>query len=299
MEFKDYYKILGVSKNASQDDIKQTFRKLAVKYHPDKTKGDKTSEAKFKEISEAYEVIGDAEKRKKYDEVGENWRYYQQHGGSSGFDWSKFAQGGRTYHYRGGVDDIFGSSGFSDFFETLFGQSFKSGAHGKTAFAKQDYQADINVTLEEAYNGTTKVFEFNGKTIKLKIKPGITNGQVLKLAGKGFHSGDLLLRVNVFKDLLFERKGDDLYADLPVNLYTAILGGKIEFNTFKGKVKIDIQKGTSNGKLLKLTKMGMPVYGKSSDFGELYLTVSVNIPQNLTDKELKLFKELQSLGKHR
>lgn len=315
MDYKDYYKILGVEKNASQDEIKKVFRKLAVKYHPDKTKGDKEAETKFKEISEAYEVLGDPGKRKKYDQVGDNWRHYQQQGGpgSGGFDWSQYGgtQGGGGTHYtfEGDLGDIFGGSGYSDFFETLFGREFGRGQtqtkrQRRTSSLKgQDYNAELEITLEEAYKGTSKIFDVNGQSIKLNIKPGIPDEHILKIPGKGSPgmnggaAGDLLIIVRIKKDPVFERKGDDLYADLPVDLYTAVLGGKVEFGTFKGPVKINISKESTNDKVIRLQKMGMPEYGKPGEHGDLYLKLDVQIPKNLSEKEIKLFKELQKLKK--
>jgi len=312
MDYKDYYKILGVEKNAPQDEIKKVFRKLAVKYHPDKTKGDKEAEKKFKEISEAYEVLGDTEKRKKYDQVGDNWKYYQQGGGGQGgFDWSQFGgtQGGGGAHYtfEGDLGDIFGGSGYSDFFETLFGRGFGGGQtqtrrQRRTSSLKgQDFNAELGITLEEAYKGTSKIFDVNGQSIKLNIKPGIPDGHILKIPGKGSPgmnggaAGDLLIIVRIAKDPVFERRGDDLYADLPVDLYTAVLGGKIEFRTFKDPVKINIMKESVNDKVVRLQKMGMPKYGKQGEYGDLYLKLDVKIPKNLTVKEIILFNELQNV----
>lgn len=313
MEYKDYYKILGVDKNASADEIKTTFRKLALKYHPDKTKGDKVAEEKFKEANEAYEVLSNSEKRKKYDELGENWKYYQQGGGDAqGFDWSKYTQGqggtggGRTYYqYEGDPNEVFGGSGFSDFFDAIFGQASRTGGPGRkrrtSSFKGQDFTAEMNITLDEAYRGGARVFKLDGQSIKLQIKPGIKSGQVLKLTGKGATgmnggpAGDLLLTINVMTNSKYERKGDDLYTDLNVDLYTAILGGKKEFRTLKGSIKLNIQKGTTNGKVLKLPKMGMPRYNKPKEYGDLYVKLIIQLPENLKEKELSLFKELQSL----
>ena len=313
MDFKDYYSTLGVSKSASQDEIKKAYRKLAMKYHPDKTKGDAEAEKKFKEVNEANEVLSDPEKRKKYDQLGKNWQSYQQQGGSQGgFDWSQYANmggnsGGQThYTFEGDLGDLFGGSGYSDFFDMLFGGGGLGGSRRRssrrTASVRgQDLQAEMEITLEEAYKGSSRIFELNGQSIKLKIKPGIPDGHTLKLTGKGSpgvsggQAGDLLLTIKILKDPLFERKGDDLYANVDVDLYTAVLGGKASFTTLKGNVKIDIPKGTQNGKVMRLQKMGMPVYGKENSFGDLYLKVNVQIPQNLSSKEVKLFEELKKL----
>ncbi len=309
MEYKDYYKILGVKKDASKEEIKKAFRKLALKYHPDKNKGDKTAEEKFKEINEAYEVLSDDEKRKKYDQMGESYRYYQQYGGEpGGFDWSQFANqtGGRSFTFEGDLGDFFNSSGYSDFFEMFFGdRTFgrrrRSGFERTSSLRGSDLKAQIDITLREAYTGTERIFRISNESIKLKIKPGIESGHILKIEGRGektsrdMQPGDLLITINVLDDPVFKRKGNDLYAEIYVDLYIAVLGGKVEFNTFKGKVKIDISKSTSSGKILKLKGLGMPYYGKSNIYGDLYLTVQIKVPENLSQKEINLFKELQKL----
>lgn len=303
MEYKDYYKTLGVDKNATQDQIKSAYRKLAVKYHPDKTKGDKAAEEKFKEIGEAYEVLKDPEKRKKYDQFGDQWKHYQQAGTGGGFDWSQFTGGNggsAHYTYQGDMGDMFGGGGFSDFFDTLFGGGFKSSGRG-TSKRGQDFEAELRITLEDAYHGSTKLFEVGSDSIKLKIKPGIADGQKLRILGKGSkgirggQAGDLYIRITILPDPVFQRKGDDLYTDLNIPLYTVILGGKIKFKTFKSEVNITIPKDSQNGKILKLQGLGMPVYNKSNEFGNLYMTLKVILPQNLTEKEIKLFKELQTM----
>ncbi len=310
MEYKDYYKVLGVDKNASPDEIKKAFRKLALKYHPDKTKGDKSAEEKFKEINEANEVLSDPEKRKKYDQLGESYQYYQQYGNQSqGFDWSQYANAGGSQHsytYSGDFEDFFGGSGYSDFFDMLFGEGF-GGSRKKRKTARsfqsrgQDYQAELDISLEEAYNGTTRVFKHNNQSIKLNIKPGIPAGHLLKIPGRGGsgrgggQAGDLLIKVNVLPHKIFERSGDDLYANLNLDLYTAVLGGKVRFKTLKGTINIDIAKESDFGKTLRLQKLGMPVYGSANAFGDLYLKLNIQIPKNLSNKEINLFKELQKL----
>jgi curved DNA-binding protein len=309
MEYKDYYKTLGVDKKASSAEIKKAFRKLAMKYHPDKAKGDKSAEEKFKSINEANEVLSDPVKRKKYDELGSNWQNYEQAGGSEGYGGTRYSnqrQGGQQY--SGDFNDIFGDSGYSDFFDMFFGGSF-GGGEGKSrrgggrsvSTMGQDMQAMIEITLREAFLGTSKVFNYNNQSIKLNIKPGIADGQVLKLAGKGGagvrggQAGDLLLTIKVLPDLVFERRGDDLYAKLEVSVYDAVLGGKVEFQTIKGKVKIDIPKECSAGKIFRLAKQGMPKYGVTGESGDLYLTVKIELPKNLSAKEITLFNELKKL----
>lgn len=308
MEYKDYYTVLGVEKTASKDEIKKAFRKLALKYHPDKTKGDKKSTEKFKEVNEAYEVLSDDEKRKKYDTMGSNYQYYQQQGGQGGFDWSQYANQGRggSFSFEGDLSDLFRGSGHSDFFEMFFGSGSgdKRSRRGQTRKYQrhgEDLQAKIQISLHEAYSGTEKIFTHNNESIKLKIRPGIENGHVLKIPGKGGKSfgvaGDLLINIEVAEDSGFKREGDDLYSNLFIDVYTAVLGGKVEFNALKGKIKIDIAKETSSGKLIRLKNLGMPKYGQEGQFGDLYLTISIETPKNLTQKEMNLFKELQKLRK--
>lgn len=307
MEYKDYYKILGVSKTATADEIKKAYRRLAVKYHPDKNPGNKTAEEKFKELNEAYEVLGDADKRKKYDELGENWQYYQQGGrpGAEGFDWSQFASGpgggkGRYTYTSGDFDQ----DAFSDFFESFFGRGrFGGGARGKRrqAFKGEDIHAELPISLEEAYFGTTRKVNVNGQVLEMKIKPGTHDGQVLRLRGKGSpgmsggENGDLLLTVKITKHPHYEMKGDDLYCDIPVDLYTAVLGGKALIRTIKGPIRIDIARGTQNGKLLRLKGMGMPKAGKPGEFGDMYAKVNVRLPEKLSEKEIELFNQLANL----
>jgi curved DNA-binding protein len=309
MEYKDYYKILGLNKSASQDEIKKAYRKLALKYHPDKNPGDKTSEAKFKEINEANEVLSDREKRKRYDELGANWKYYQQ-GSQGGFDWGKYQKqhgesGGQTFYGDfGDFGSAFGGGGFSDFFEAFFGGGgFRSTRQrGRSVvFKGEDVHAELPVTLEEAYRGTEKIFEVNGQKIKLKIKKGAEDGQILKLEGKGNPGmnggpgGDLLITIKIQKHPLFNVIDDDLYIDLPLDIYTAVLGGKVDVNTLKGRIKVTIPPETSNGKTLRLAGLGMPRYGKENQYGDLFIKLDVQTPKSLSPEEIKLFKKLAAL----
>ena len=304
MDFKDYYKILGVERKASADEIKKAYRKLAVKYHPDKNPNNKAAEEKFKEMNEAYEVLGNAEKRKKYDELGENWNQHQQQGGRDGnFDWSKWQNtgGGQRKTYSS-EEDMFGNGGdFSDFFSNIFG-----GAQGRSGRTQQprkgnDFEAELSISLEEAYSGTTRQLETEGEKLQIKIKPGVKEGQTLRLKGKGGQGmsngprGDVFIRVHVETHPHFERKNDDLYCDVPVELYTAVLGGKTLIRTLKGNIRIDIAKGTDSGKILRLRGMGMPKFGKESEFGDLYAKVNIRVPQSLSEEEKDLFKKLSAL----
>lgn len=302
MQYKDYYKILGVDKKASQDDIKKAFRKLAVKYHPDKTKGDKASEEKFKEVNEANEVLSNPEKRKKYDELGQQWNQYQQSGGNEGsFDWSQFQQGGRR---SGGSGDFgFGSSGFSDFFEQFFGGSFGGQEFSGQQFqsAGHDLRLDLNISLEEAYNGTSRQFQVDGETLQIKLKPGTYDGQQIRIKGKGGKGrgngprGDIYGFVHLQPHPHFKVTQSDLHCTINIDLYTALLGGKATVETLKGKLKINVAPGTENGKILRLKNMGMPFYNESGKFGDLYAKVNVEIPKNLSEKEKELFRQLAEM----
>ena len=311
MEYKDYYKTLGVAKTASASEIKKAYRKLAVKYHPDKTKDDKVAEEKFKEVTEAYEVLKDAEKRKKYDELGANWKQYEQqaaNGRGRGAYGSPYGGGRSQQEFSEEYSDLFGSGGFSDFFESFFGGAAPGG--GDSPYTRssnryvakgQNHQASITIPLSHAYQGVTPVINVGGKRIRIKLKPGIEEGQTLKIAGKGGESmqggpaGDLFLTINIEPHPTITRKGDDLYTDVPVDVYTAILGGKTTVETLKGSVAITIPAGTDNGKVLRLKGLGMPNYNNNDRFGNLYATVSLTTPKELSEEEIELVKKLQSL----
>lgn len=302
MDFKDYYRILGVPKTASADEIKKAYRKLAVKYHPDKNQNDKSAEEKFKEVNEAHEVLGDPEKRKKYDELGENWQHYQQSGqqGQQDFDWSKWT-GQQSGHYYGGSGS-FEESDFSDFFESVFGGRFQSGASRQRAGA--DYRADVELSLEEAYVGASRQLDLGEQKLQFRLPPGVRDGQQLRMKGKGGPGinggapGDIYLNLHVREHPHFERKGDDLYCQIHVDLYTAVLGGPVLIRTMKNASRITLAAGTQNGKVVRLKGMGMPRYQKPGEYGDLYAKVQVVLPEKLSARELELFKELSNLTKN-
>lgn len=309
MDYKDYYNILGVDKSSSQEDIKKAYRKLAVKYHPDKNPDDKAAEDKFKDITEAYEVLGNAEKRKKYDKLGANWKHFQESGQEGGdFDWSRYTAGnqggGQAYtYYEGNPDDIFGDTDFSDFFQSIFGsqgRGFGSRTSGRERPTGQDVNAELNLTLEDAFHGGAKIFTINNEKIRIRLKRGITDGETLRLKGKGLASGlrnvrgDLYLKIRIVPHSRYERKGDDLYCELPMDLYTAILGGKTTVTTLHGLVNINVPAGTQTGKVLRLKGKGMPK--KNSDnYGDLYVKINIKIPDKLNLEELEFFKKLQKI----
>lgn len=310
MEYKDYYKILGVSKTATADEIKKAYRKLAVKYHPDKNAGNKAAEEKFKEIGEAYEVLKDPEKRAKYDQLGANWKQYQQAGrGSEGFGFSNFGGGGgSTFYYEGDLGDIFGSGGegFSDFFKSFFGGgSRRTGGftNGQRAYKGNDLRAEMEITLAEAYGGTTRILNVDGEKLRVKTKPGAYDGQELRIRGKGGHGvnggsrGDIYVKIRVLPDPRFQLQGNDLITVADVDLYTAVLGGKTEVETLSGRVNVPVPAGSQNGSKLRLRGKGMPVYGKTGVAGDLYVQLNVKIPRNLTTEEKHLFEKLRELRK--
>jgi curved DNA-binding protein len=308
MNYKDYYSILGVAKNATVDEIKKAYHKLAVKYHPDKNKGNKTANEKFMELNEANQVLSDPEKRKKYDQFGADWKHYEEAGAQpGGFDWSKYASAGSGRKQRMNPDEfesMFASGDDIDLFEMLFGErGARSRGRRNTAFKGEDLSAETTISLEEAYHGSTRLIELDNHTIRVKIPPGIAHEQVLRIAGKGApgHSGgpqgDLYLTINVAPHPEFNRKGNDLYRDMIVELYTAILGGKALVKTLKGAVKVDIPKETPPHKVLILRGLGMPLSGKKNVFGDLYVTVDIHAPDHLTPEEIDLFKKLAAMRK--
>ncbi|SHK95616.1 curved DNA-binding protein [Chitinophaga jiangningensis] len=310
MDVKDYYKILGVEKSATADQIKKAYRKLAVKYHPDKNPDNKAAEDKFKEINEAYEVLSDEEKRKKYDQFGENYKYYEQHGGRpEDYDWSQFGGGGggQSYHYQGNMEDMFGGEGgnFSDFFEQLFGNRFSGGGRRQQRTTRgRDVQATMEVSLADAYNGATRQVEVNGSRLNIKLKPGLYEGQVIRLKGKGSpgrqggENGDLLISIQLAPHPGYELKGQDLYADVDIPLYTAVLGGKITVPTPGTSLNMNIPAGTDSGKVFRLKGKGMPAYDNKGNAGDLYIKSVVHIPTNLSDKEKELFQQLSQLNEN-
>jgi len=302
MEYKDYYKILGVDKTASEEEIKKAYRKLAIKYHPDKNKGDKEAENKFKEIAEAYEVLKDPEKRKKYDALGANWKQYQDAGSYGPWNFGGFGERG-GFEFEGDFNDFFGG-GFSDFFQSFFGGGFGRTGRARTAgFKGQDLEAALEITLEEAFSGTERILDVNGQKLRIKIKPGVANGQTLRIrqkGGQGFgggERGDLYLKVNVAPHPEFERIGDDLHRQLDVDLYTMVLGGKAKVKTLDGEVAIAIPAGSENGRKLRIKGLGMPVYDKPGKRGHLYATINVTLPKNLSPEEKELFQKLAEIRK--
>ncbi len=307
MVYKDYYKTLGIASTASPAEIKKAFRSLAKKYHPDKSKGSKPAEEKFKEINEANEVLSDPVKRTKYDQFGTDWKSYEQKGANpGGFDWGKYSAGHQPQQQYQESDTSFNDAGVNDLFEMLFGQrSGQRGGRRAAAAAGRDLETSAVITLDEAYHGTTRLIHVNGQTIKVSIKRGAPDGLKMRIPAKGTaganggRNGDLYLTVVIAAHPQFTRTGNDLHCGLPVDLYTAILGGKTHIRILKGNITVNIAPGTHNGKELRLSGLGMPIYSEKDQFGDLLVSVSVVLPQDLSLKELELFKMLSAMREER
>ena len=311
MEYKDYYSILGVPKTASQDDIKKAYRKLARKYHPDLNKDDPQAEQRFKDANEANEVLSDAEKRKMYDQFGSQWQQYQRAGGQPDDFWSQWgAQGRGAQGARGQTRTA--NPGFdpSDFFESLFGQQMGGrtaggqtvnfsdlfGQQTQTIRRSRDVEHLIEISLAEAFYGTSRNIQWeDGRSIEAKIPRGAKTGSRVRLKGQGQDGGHLYLSIKVQADKQFERDEDDLKTAVPVDLYTAILGGQIDVATIDKTVKLTIPAGTANGKQFRLRGLGMPTLKNPEERGNLYATVEVQLPTNLSEEEKELFEKLKSL----
>jgi curved DNA-binding protein len=303
MAFIDYYKVLGVDKTASEKDIKNAYRKLARKLHPDLNPKDTDANKKFQQLNEANEVLSDPEKRKKYDQYGENWQH------AEAYEQAKQQQSRQQQSYTGGTGgrdfEGFGGGGggddFSEFFQSMFGQAAAGGgrAGGRQAgYRGQDYNAELHLSLKDVSESQKQTLTVNGKNIRLTIPAGVENGQTIKIAGHGGHganggpAGDLYIAFSVANDPVFKRNGSDLHATIKLDLYTAILGGEITADTLTGKVKVKVKPETQNAAKVKLKGKGLPVYKKEGEYGDLYLTYDIQLPANLTDKQKKLFEEL-------
>ncbi len=312
MDYKDYYKILGVDKKATTDEIKKAYRKLAMKFHPDRNPGNKQAEEKFKEINEANDVLSDPEKRSRYDQISNSYSNWQQAGGTPGsFSWDDLFTGG----YGGGqtrtevhdMDDVFGEmGGFSDFFKAFFGGAggqrytqASSRPRSGRSYQQQPaaYQQQLTISLSEAYHGTTRTMDINGNKKEIKIPAGVKTGTKVRVAGAvstgTSAKSDLYLIVQVAADPRFERRGDDLVTEKTIDLYTAVLGGETAVETLSGKVLLTIPAGTQPGQLFRLSGKGMPLLKQKEKSGNLLVKVNVAIPKKLNPDERKMFEELR------
>ncbi len=301
MDYKDYYRVLGVDRNASQDEIRRAYRKLAMRYHPDHNQGDSQAEERFKEINEAYQVLSDEQKRAHYDQLGESYSRWQQSGAPGDFNWSDwFNAGGAGTRVEYG--DLFGrDSVFSDFFSAIFGGMGTPFGGAARQSAPQSYQQPVTISLPEAYNGTTRRVKRGDKTIQVKIPPGARTGTKVRVAGAGptapdGRRGDLYLLIEVAPDSRFEREGADLHSRVQVDLPTAVLGGEVEVETLNGNVLLTIPPGTQPEQTFRLTGRGMPQLKSPNNKGDLYVRVKVMVPRKLTRRQKELFMELIKEG---
>ncbi|MCP2039381.1 DnaJ C-terminal domain-containing protein [Chryseobacterium sp. HSC-36S06] len=304
MAYIDYYKILGIDKKASADDVKKAYRKLARKYHPDVNPGDKEAERKFKEINEANEVLSHPENREKYDKYGEHWKHGEEY--EKARQQQQHSQQNQSYGGFSGADFGEGAD-FSDFFQSMFGggagggfgRSSRGSASGK--FKGQDISAELNLHLRDAAKTHQQTFDINGKKVRLTIPAGVADGQKIKLKGhgnpgyNGGPDGDLYITFNIAEDPHFKRNGDNLSADITIDLYTAILGGEVNVKTLDGSVKLKVKPETQSGIKVRLKGKGFPVYKKEGEFGDLVLTYQVKLPTKLSSREKELFQQLKDL----
>ena len=294
MAFIDYYKILGISKKATEKDIKKAYRKLARKYHPDLNPNNKEAEKKFKEVNEANEVLSNPENRKKYDSYGKDWKHAEE------FEKAKQQQQYQRTTQQGDFGGYDGGD-FSDFFESMFGGASAKSRSRNVKFRGQDYNAELHLNLKDVYKTHKRTLTVNNKNIRISIPAGVENGQIIKIkghGGKGINNGpngDLFIKFSIINHTKFKRDKNNLYTTVDLDLYKAILGGDITVNTFDGQVKLSIKPETQNGTKVKLKGKGFPVYKKENMFGDLYITYTIKTPTNLTKKEKELFRELDKL----
>ncbi|MBG6131869.1 curved DNA-binding protein [Aquimarina sp. EL_43] len=294
MEFIDYYKILGISKNASDSDIKKAYRKLARKYHPDLNPNDKEAERKFKEINEANEVLSNPENRKKYDQYGKDWKHAEEFEKAKQSKHQHKSTG--QQHYRN-----YSESDFSDFFESMFGGSRRSATYGRTRYRGEDYNAELHLNLIDVYKTHKRTLTVNKKNIRITIPAGVENGQTIKIKNhggpgiQGGPNGDLYITFVIDNKTPFKRDKGDLYLHADIDLYTAVLGGEIMIETLDRKVKLNVKPETQNGTKIKLKGKGFPIYKKEGQFGDLFITYTIKIPKNLSEQQKELFRTLSKL----
>lgn len=296
MAFVDYYQVLGINKNATEKDIKNAYRKLARKLHPDVNPNDKDAQKKFQEINEANEVLSDPGKRKKYDQYGKDWKHSDQfESAGQSRQQSQRSAGGQTYSGN------FGDQDFSDFFGSMFGSSGRQSSR-QANFKGQDFNAELHLNLRDAYTTHKQTLTVNHKNIRITIPAGIENGQTIKIKGHGGPglnsgpNGDLFITFSISNDPEFKRVGNDIYTNVDIDLYAAVLGDEITVNTLSGKVKLKVKPETQNGTKVKLKGKGFPLYKNETQFGDMYITYTVKVPTNLNEKQRELFTELSKLN---
>ncbi|MGO4912509.1 DnaJ C-terminal domain-containing protein [Leeuwenhoekiella sp. W20_SRS_FM14] len=297
MAYIDYYKVLGIDKTATEADIKKAYRKMARKYHPDVNPGNAEAEEKFKQLNEANEVLGNPENRKKYDKYGKDWQHADAYENAERQQRSYGNPGGGRAQYSGGYD----AGDFSDFFGSMFGGAGGSRGGRAAQYRGQDFNATLQLNLEEVFKTEKRTITINGKNIRLTIPAGVENGQTIKIKGYGGEGvnggpkGDLLLQFSIANNSAFKRDKANLYKTVDLDLYTAILGGELIVDTFDGKAKLKVAAGTQSGTQVKLKGKGFPVYKKENQFGDLFITYAIKVPTNLSEKEKELFEELSKL----
>lgn len=297
MDYKDYYKILGVERKASEEEIRKAYRDLAKQHHPDRNPDNKQAEERFKEINEAYQVLSDPQKRSVYDRVGSDYSNWQRRGAPGDFNWDDYGGGGFPGGARVNYEDLeemfggAGGGGFSDFFRTIFGMREEQAARARS----QGYQQALDITMEEAYKGTTRVLQNNGKQKQVRIPAGVRTGSKVRVAGGGPNGTDLYLIIDVKEDSRFERRGNDLHTTATVNVFTAILGGEAEVETLDGRIKLNVPAGTQPEQVFRLAGRGMPNVKNPDQKGDLYVRLKVQIPKYLSAKQRELLDEASRL----
>ena len=306
MEYHDYYKILGIPRGSSADEIKSAFRKLAMEYHPDRNPGDKQAEERFKEINEAYQVLSDPQKRSRYDQMGEDYSQWQQNGAPGNYDWGRWSTGqgdqGGPGVQQVDLNDLFGDGGaFSDFFRSIFGGAMPGQSmRGRGARGAASIQQPLPISLKEAFTGTTRTLQTDNRRVDVRIPPGVRTGTKLRVPGAGparqdGSPSDLYLVMDVAEDPLFERDGNDLHTQATIDVFKAILGGETEIRTLSGKVVLTIPAGTQPEQIFRVTRRGMPAVKRTQTAGDLYVHLKVQIPRQLSAKQRSLLEEAAKL----
>lgn len=290
MQFKDYYKILEVDKNATAEQIKKSYRRLAMTYHPDRNPGNKDAEEKFKEISEAYNVLSDAEKRKEFDSFFEGKKQTDD-----------FYRKNQTQKNTQKQDDDSFFSNFTGEYSEFFNNFFQR-VRNSNLLKGDDYKGKITITMQEAYSGSARIVNIMGRKLRIKIQPGMKDDQMIKIPEQGYDSvsggkrGDLYIRISIQPDPMFVRRGDELFTEIFVDIYTVLLGGTVQIKTLKGDIKIPIPQGVAYGTQLRMRGLGMPVYGTENLYGDLYVKVKYTIPKTITTEERQLLEKLQTMN---